>query len=102
VSIFTRSHRAEAGIQRNELVWAAAEVAAIFTIFVIAFTGRSAFGDGVRQILIALSLIAGTLGTVAGLIVVARGLQYQVSRVPRLMLGAFMAAIGIYTIVHVL
>jgi len=72
------------------------------TIFIIAFTGRSAFGDGVRQLLIVLSVIAGSLGAVAGMWVLLRAIQFQASRVPRLALGSFMTFIGIYTVVHVL
>ncbi len=102
VSIFTTSERGDTGLQRNELIAAAIEVGAIFTIFIIAFTGRSVFGDGVRQLLIVLSVIAGVLGTVAGLWVLLRAIQFQSSRVPRLMLGGFMTFIGVYTVVHVL
>lgn len=102
MSSFTRSERENTGLQRSELVAAAIEVAAIFTIFIIAFTGRSAFGDGVRQLLIVLSVIAGTLGAVAGLWVLLRAVQFQASRILRLALGSFMTFIGVYTVVHVL
>lgn len=102
MSSFTRSERENTGLQRNELVAAAIEVGAIFTIFIIAFTGRSAFGDGARQLLIVLSVIAGSLGAVAGLWVLLRAVQFPASRIPRLALGSFMTFIGIYTVVHVL
>lgn len=102
MSIFTRPETTEVPLQRNEIVAAVAEVTSIFTIFIIAFTGRDAYGDGVRQLLIALSLTAGGLGTLAGLWVLLRGFQIQTSRLQRLALGGAMAAIGIYTIVHVL
>ena len=102
MSSFTRSERKNTGLQRNELVAAAVEVGAIFTIFIIAFTGRSAFGDGVRQLLIVLSVMAGALGVVAGLWVLLRAIQFQASRVPRLALASFMTFIGIYTVIHVL
>ncbi|CAN5193460.1 hypothetical protein BH23CHL1_BH23CHL1_10540 [soil metagenome] len=102
MSSFTRLERKNAGLQRHELITAAVEVGAIFTIFIIAFTGRSAFGDGVRQLLIVLSVIAGSLGAVAGMWVLLRAIQFQTSRVPRLALGSFMTFIGIYTVVHVL
>lgn len=102
MSIFTGSGRENTGLQRNELVAAAIEVGAIFTIFIIAFTGRSAFGDGVRQLLIVLSVIAGALGAVAGLWVLMRAIQFQAARVSRLALGSFMTFVGIYTVVHVL
>lgn len=102
MSIFAGQSSSDNGIQRNEVVAALVEVAAIFTIFIVAFTGRDTFGDGVKQLLIVLSLLAGALGTLAGGWVLVRGFQFQSSRVARLALGGFMAAIGIYTIVHVL
>lgn len=102
MSIFSRELQPAGGIQRNEFLLAAAELVAIFTIFIIAFTGRDVFGDGVKQVLIALSLLAGAFGAVAGAWVFIRGIMFQPSRVLRLALGGFMAAIGIYTIVHVL
>jgi hypothetical protein len=102
MSIFTREQDHAAGLQRNEIVAAVAEVAAIFTIFIIAFTGRDLYGDNVRLMLIGLSLLAGALGTLAGLWVIARGIQIQPSRIQRLALGGAMAAMGIYTIIHVL
>lgn len=102
MSIFTGQSSKSGGIQRNEAVAALTEVAAIFTIFIIAFTGRDTFGDGVKQLLIVLSLLAGALGTLAGAWVLLRGFQIQSSRFARLTLGGFMATIGIYTIVHVL
>jgi NO-binding membrane sensor protein with MHYT domain len=102
MSMFTREQEQIGGLQRKEIVAAVAETTAIFTIFVVAFTGRDLYGDIVRQLLIGLSLTAGVLGTLAGLWVIARGLQIQTTRVPRLALGGAMAAMGIYTIIHVL
>ena len=102
MSIFAGQSSAGGGIKRNEVVAALVEVAAIFTIFIVSFTGRDTFGDGVKQLLIALSLLAGALGALAGGWVLLRGIQIQPSRFARLALGGFMAFIGIYTIVHVL
>lgn len=102
MSTLTSSKRENLGLQRNELIAAAVEVGAIFTIFIIAFTGRSAFGDGVRQLLIVLSVIAGVSGAGAGLWVLLRAIQFQAARIPRLALGSFMAFIGVYTVIHVL
>jgi len=102
VSIFTREQAHVRGLQRNEIMAAVAEVTAIFAIFIIAFTGRDLYGDNVRLLLIGLSLLAGALGALAGLWIMLRGLQVQTSRIPRLALGGAMAAMGIYTIIHVL
>lgn len=102
MSIFTESRQDDTGIRRGEILAAVAEVVAIFTIFIIAFTGRSSLGEGAKNVLVALSVLTGALGAIAGLFVMLRGVQHTVSRVPRLLLGGFMAAIGIYTIVHVL
>lgn len=102
MSSLTTTNREHTGIQRKELVAAAVEVATIFTIFIIAFTGRSVWSDGVRQVLIVLSVIAGMLGALAGLWVLMRAIQLQASRVPRIALGSFMTFIGVYTVVHVL
>lgn len=101
MSIFARRQQ-DIGIQRQEVVAALAEVGAIFTIFIIAFTGREMFSDGVRQFLTVLSLLAGALGALAGGWVLMRGVQYQSSRLARLAMGGVMAFIGIYTVVHVL
>lgn len=102
LSIITSPRGRQSGVQRSEIVAAVVEVLAIFTIFIIAFTGRSTFGEGVKQFLTVLSVVAGALGSVAGIIIILRGLAHEVSRTPRLALGGFMAAIGIYTVVHVL
>lgn len=102
MSIFAGQKPERGGIQRSEIVAALAEVTAIFTIFIVAFTGRDAFGDGVKQFLTVLSLLAGALGALAGGWVLLRGIQIQTGRVGRLALGGFMAFIGIYTFVHVL
>lgn len=102
MSIITGTKREDNGLRRSEVLAAVAEVAALVGIFLIAFTGRSVFGDGVKQFLTVLSVVAGAVGALAGLFVLLRAVQYQTSRIPRLMLGSFMAFIGIYTIVHVL
>lgn len=102
MSIFSREMESTGGIQRSEIMLAVGEVLAICSIFVVAFTGREHFGDGVRQVLIALSLLAGTFGAVAGGWVFIRGIIFEPSRIARLVLGGLMAAFGIYTIVHVL
>ena len=102
MSIFTGSRHDEAGIRRDEILAAVAEVVAIFTIFIVAFTGRSYLSDAIKDVLVVLSLFAGAAGAVAGVWVLARGVQHAASRIPRLALGSFMTAIGIYTIVHVL
>lgn len=102
MSIITSPRGRQSGIQRSEIMAAVVEVLAIFTIFIIAFTGRSVLGDGVKQFLTVLSVVAGALGAVAGIIIMLRGVVQEISRIPRLALGAFMAAIGIYTVIHVL
>jgi hypothetical protein len=102
MSIFSREMEPAGGIQRTEIKLAIAEVVAICGIFVVAFTGRPYFSDGVRQMMIALSLMAGIFGALAGAWVLVRGLMIQPSRIIRLVMGGLMAAFGIYTIVHVL
>lgn len=102
MSIFTGSKAAQPGLQRSEILAAVAEVAALFLIFIVAFTGRDAFSDGVKQFLTALSVLAGAIGALAGLVVLLRGIRFQAGRIPRLALGGVMAFIGIYTIFHVL
>lgn len=97
-----RSERARHGIQREELAAAGIEVAVLFLLFIIAFTGRSAFGEGIRLVLSVLSVTAGALGAVAGLLVIGRSVVIRASRVGRFLLGAFMTFIGLYTVVHVL
>lgn len=102
MSIFSREMESTGGIQRTEILLAVGEVLAICGIFVVAFTGRPYFSDGVRQIMIALSLGAGIFGALAGSWVFIRGIMLEPSRIQRLVLGGLMAAFGIYTIIHVL
>lgn len=102
MSIFSREMESTGGIQRSEVLLAVGEVLAICGIFVVAFTGRPYFSDGVRQVMIALSLAAGIFGTLAGAWVFIRGIMLEPSRIQRLALGGLMAAFGIYTVIHVL
>jgi hypothetical protein len=96
------STRRIGGIPRQEAGWAVAETAALLLIFVVAFGGRDEFGDGVKTLLIVLSVIAGGLGALAGLVVVRRGYASPTGRVARVALGSFMVFIGLYSVVHVL
>lgn len=89
-------------LERWEWQAAIAEILALVIIFLIAFTGRSAFGDGVKTALTALSVAAGLAGAIAGLVIALRGLRSPAARLQRLALGIFMTFIGAYTIVHVL
>jgi hypothetical protein len=97
-------HQRQSGNRLERWEWQAAiaEVLALVVIFLIAFTGRSAFGDGVKTALTVLSVIAGAAGALAGLAIALRGLRLPAARIQRLALGTFMAFIGAYTIVHVL
>ena len=78
------------------------EAAAILLIFIVAFTGRDAFGEQVKQLLTVLSIIAGSGGAVAGGWIAWRGIASGAGRWQRLALGAVMVFIGGYTVVHVL
>lgn len=91
-----------AGVTRQELLTAAGEVAALFVIFIIAFTGRDAFSDGVKTFLTILSVIVGAVGAGAGLAIIRRAAQSTAGRYARVALGGFMVFIGVYTIFHVL
>ncbi len=103
MSILTGQHApSETGITKRELTVAGVEVLAIFTIFIIAFTGRSTFGEGVKTALTVLSVIVGLAGAVAGVLTIWRGVQFQPSRLTRIVLGGLMTFIGTYTVVHVL
>ena len=102
MSIFVRQQDRTGQSIRQDVVAAGVELAAIVGIFLFAFNTRGMFGDTVRQTLIALSLLAGSLGAVAGGWVLLRAIQFQPYRLQRFALGGFMAAIGIYTVVHVL
>jgi ABC-type multidrug transport system permease subunit len=89
------------GVQRREVLAAAAEFVGLFLIFIVAFTGREHFGDTIRQLLIALTFIVSGLGVGAGLAILRRGFLFHNGRVTRLALGAVMIFMGAYSIVHV-
>jgi hypothetical protein len=94
--------QAHSGITRQEALAAVAEVAALFVVFIIAFTGRDTFSDGVKSLLTVLSVAIGAAGTVAGAIVIRRAVLSQPGRIGRAVLGGCMVFFGIYTIIHVL
>ena len=87
---------------RQAALWALAETAALFLIFITAFTGRDTFGDDAKTLLTILSIAAGGVGALAGLVVARRALADQAGRVGRLAIAGWMAFAGIYTVVHVL
>ncbi|MEX1157689.1 MAG: hypothetical protein WEC79_02020 [Thermomicrobiales bacterium] len=87
---------------RQEALWALAETAALFLIFITAFTGRGTFGDGAKTLLTILSIAAGSVGALAGLVVARRALADPARRIGRLAIAGWMAFAGIYTVVHVL
>lgn len=93
---------ARPGSVRQELRWLGLEVLTLFAIFIVAFTGRDAFGDGVKAFLTVLSVLAGVSGVAAGLLVAARGFSVPSGRVARLGIAAAMIFFGAYTVVHVL
>ena len=94
--------RTNTGLQRQEVRAAVAETLGLFLIFIVSFTGRDAFGDGVKTLLIVLSVIVGSAGAAAGGVIVARGLAGQAGRIARLALGGLMLFMGVYSVVHVL
>lgn len=93
---------ATGGVSRREALAATAEVAALFIVFIIAYTGRDTFSDGVKSGLTALSAAIGLAGAAAGAVVAGRGVRSPRGRITRIALGGVMAFLGIYTIVHVL
>jgi hypothetical protein len=97
-----RATEQESGLTRQEVAAAGAEVAALFIVFLVAFTGRDAFGDNVKTLLIAISVLVGGVGAATGLLTMRRGLAWRTGRAARLALGALMTFLGVYTIVHVL
>lgn len=101
-SIAGQQQHSQSRLDRWEWQSAIAEVLALVIIFLIAFTGRSVFSDGVKTGLTVLSVIAGAAGALAGLFIMFRGLKFSAARIQRLALGAFMTFIGAYTVVHVL
>jgi len=100
-SIQVTAARSRGGI-RQDALWALAETAALFLIFIVAFTGRDAFGDSVKMLLTILSIAAGSIGTLAGLLVAKRGLSESAGRFGRLAIAGWMVFAGAYTVVHVL
>jgi hypothetical protein len=94
--------RGEAGGLRQDALWAVAETAALFLIFLVAFTGRDAFGDAVKTLLTILSIVAGGAGIAGGLAVGRRGLVERTGKIARFALAGWMLFAGAYTIVHVL
>lgn len=95
-----REHRA--GLQREEILAAAAETLGLFLIFVVAISTRDLTGDAAKTVLTALTWVVGSLGAGYGAIVAWRGIKQPAGRVARLALGAAMAFMGIYSIVHVM
>jgi hypothetical protein len=89
-------------LTRQEWSLAGGELAALFVLFIIAFTGRDAFGEQVKQLLTVLSALAGGLGALAGGWIAWRGLANGAGRRQRLALGGVMSLLGVYTVIHVL
>jgi hypothetical protein len=100
-TISRSSDAAGDGIQRHEAGAGIAELAGLFLIFIVAFSGRDRFGDNVKTLLTILTYIVGGLGVGAGLAVLRRGFTTPRSRVARIVLGAVMVFAGAYSIVHV-
>lgn len=99
----TTTRRAQSGgVQRPEVLAAAGETLALFLIFIISFTGRDAFGDNVKTLLIALTVIVGSLGSLAGLGILRRAFASPDGRIARLALSGWMLFAGVYSVVHVL
>lgn len=90
------------GVQRQEVLAAAGETLALFLIFIVSFTGRDAFGDGVKTLLVVLTVIVGSLGALAGLGTLRRAFASPDGRLARLALSGWMLFAGIYSVVHVL
>lgn len=95
------TRRSRAGL-RQEALWALAETATLFLIFIVAFTGRDAFGDGIKTVLTILSIAAGSIGAFGGLVVGRRALNESASRIGRLAIAGWMLFTGVYTVIHVL
>ena len=99
--IETRQQRYGNGLQRQEVGAAIAEFAGLFLIFIVSFTGRDAFGDNVKTMLIILTFIVGGLGVGAGVGILWRGVTLPGARIARFLIGALMIAAGVYSILHV-
>lgn len=95
------THRSRGGI-RQDALWALAETATLFLIFIVAFTGRDAFGDAVKSLLTILSIAAGSIGALAGVVVGRRALADPAGRIGRLAIAVWMVFAGGYTVIHVL
>jgi hypothetical protein len=87
---------------RQDALWALAETAALFLIFIVAFTGRDAIGDSVKALLTILSIAAGSIGALAGVVVARRALADSSGRIGRLAIAGWMVFAGVYTVIHVL
>lgn len=94
--------QASTGAPKQELRWLAAEIVSLFAIFIVAFTGRDAFGDGVKLLLTILSIIAGLAGVGVGLLVAARTWGMRSGRIARFAIAGAMIFFGGYTVIHVL
>lgn len=92
----------QSGIRREEILAAAAETLGLFLIFVVAISTRNLTGDAAKAILIALTWVVGAAGAGYGAIVLWRGVNQPAGRIARLALGAAMAFMGVYSIVHVM
>lgn len=97
-----RPDSAQRGSVRQELRWLGLEVLTLFAIFIVGFTGRDSYAEGIRSLLYVLSVIAGLAGIAGGLLVAARGFSVPSARVARLGIAAAMIFFGAYTVVHVL
>lgn len=95
------TRRARPGI-RQDALWALIETASLFLIFIVAFTGRDALGDGAKAILTILSIAAGSIGALAGLVVARRALAESAGRIGRFAIAGWMVFAGVYTVIHVL
>ena len=95
------TRRSRGGVRRDALL-ALAETAALFLIFIVAFTGRDALGDGAKLFLTILSIAFGALGMAGGLVVTRRALADPAGRLARLAVAGWMIFAGGYTIIHIL
>ena len=95
------TQRARGGL-RQDALWALAETAALFLIFIVAFTGRDAIGDSVKLLLTILSIAVGSIGALAGVVVGRRALADSAGRFGRLAVAGWMVFAGVYTVIHVL
>ena len=95
------TRRTRGGVRQDALL-ALAETAALFLIFIVAFTGRDALGDSAKLILTILSIAAGALGVAGGVTVTRRALNDSTGRLARFAVAGWMIFAGGYTIIHVL